>query len=76
MFPNRGLTKRHTRGMNPVMAQNHKPLGGGILIMLCLLIGSGLGMALGQPSAGFVLGLVFGGFAAVALAVWDKRRGR
>ena len=55
------------------MARNQKSFAGGILITVCLLIGSGIGVAIGEPSAGFVGGLVTGSLCAVGLAVWGKQ---
>lgn len=55
------------------MARNQKSFAGGILITLCLLIGSGVGVAINEPSAGFVGGLVTGSVGAVALAVWGRQ---
>lgn len=57
-------------------SQNNPPrLAGGIFIALGLLIGAIAGVALRQPSAGMVIGLASG--TALALAVWifDRKRG-
>jgi hypothetical protein len=56
--------------------ENSQPrLAGGIFIALGLLIGAIAGIALDQPSAGMVTG--FGIGAVVALAIWlfDRKRG-
>jgi hypothetical protein len=41
--------------------------GYGVLLMLGLLGGLGVGLALGEPSAGTVIGLGLGGLLALAL---------
>lgn len=76
LLQNTGLTRPARRGMARSMIQNQKSFAGGILITLCLLIGAAIGIAFGQPSAGFVGGLATGSLVALALAVRDKRRGR
>ena len=47
--------------------------GGGIIIALCLLLGAGIGVSVGEPSLGFVIGLGVGALIAVAMAVLDSR---
>ena len=55
------------------MAKSQKPFVGGIFIMLGLLFGAVVGIVLGQPSAGVVVGLVVGCLAAAAKSFWDKQ---
>jgi len=50
------------------------PKGGGFLLMLCILVGTIGGLAMGQPSAGFLLGLAVGIAVAVALWYFDRRQ--
>ncbi|WP_448581509.1 hypothetical protein [Thermaurantiacus sp.] len=47
--------------------------GFGVLLPLGLLAGVAAGLALGEPSAGAVIGLGSGGLAALVLA-WQARR--
>jgi hypothetical protein len=56
--------------------ENSQPrLAGGIFIALGLLFGAIAGVVMDQPSAGMVIGLGIG--AAIAVAVWlfDRKRG-
>lgn len=46
---------------------------GGFLVAVCLVIGTIVGLIVGQPSIGFLVGLGVGALAAVAL--WLKDRG-
>jgi hypothetical protein len=55
------------------MAKSPKPFVGGMFILFGLLIGAGVGIALGQPSAGVVIGLATGSLAALAKLIWDRR---
>lgn len=48
--------------------------GGGCLIFAGFIIGAVLGIALGQPSLGVIIGVVAG--AAIALAQWLLTRSR
>ncbi len=50
--------------------------GGGIILALCLLVGAGLGVKLGEGSLGIVIGLGFGVLAVVLLGWADSRRKR
>ncbi|OYQ25013.1 hypothetical protein CHU93_14340 [Sandarakinorhabdus cyanobacteriorum] len=47
--------------------------GGGILIALGLVLGAGIGTALGQPSQGLIIGFAVGGALAIALLFADRR---
>lgn len=55
------------------MAKVHKPFVGGMFILFGLLIGAAVGIALGQPSAGVIIGLATGSLAALAKLWWDRR---
>lgn len=48
--------------------------GGGIYLTIALLAGAGIGIYVGQPSAGILAGLVAG--AAAATIDWSIRRKR
>lgn len=50
--------------------------GGGIILALCLLVGAGVGVKLGEGSLGIVTGLGVGLLAVVVLAWADNRRKR
>lgn len=55
--------------------ENSQPrLAGGIFIAFGLLIGAIVGVAVDQPSAGTVIGMVIG--TLIALAIWavDRKR--
>ena len=59
------------------MTQSEKTkssLGGGIFIALGMVIGAIIGVYVGQPSAGMVIGFLTG--AVIAVAVWaiDSKR--
>lgn len=56
------------------MTDNQKPASsaGGIFLAICLLTGAGIGIYLGQPSLGILVGLA-AGIAVVALH-WLARR--
>jgi hypothetical protein len=47
---------------------------GGFLIAMSTLIGTGIGVALGQPSIGVIGGTGFG--SGLALLLWLRDRGR
>ncbi len=46
---------------------------GGFLVAVCLAIGTIIGLIVGQPSIGFLVGLSVGALAAVALWLKDRR---
>ncbi|SEJ32455.1 hypothetical protein SAMN05428950_1011845 [Sphingomonas sp. OV641] len=46
---------------------------GGFLLAVSLMVGTIMGLLLGQPSVGFLAGLAIGSIAAVSL--WLKGRG-
>lgn len=50
--------------------------GGGIIIALCLLIGAGVGIAVGESSIGFLGGLAVGIVIAAVMAWRDSRAER
>lgn len=52
------------------------PQAGGFLLIAAIFVGTGIGVARGEPSLGFVAGLAAG--IALALLVWllDRRRTR
>ena len=59
------------------MSDRPQSRGGGIFIVLGIAIGTSIGAAKGQPSAGLLIGVAAG--SAVALAIWlsdRKRMGR
>lgn len=53
---------------------NRKPLAGGCLLSICLLAGFPLGLAIGNPMKGILIGLCVGIALAVALWLIDSRR--
>jgi F0F1-type ATP synthase assembly protein I len=55
--------------------ENSQPrLAGGIFIAFGLLIGAIIGVAVDQPSAGTVIGMVIGTTIAVLIWVIDRKR--
>lgn len=54
---------------------NRKPLAGGCFLTLCILAGFPLGLAIGNPMKGILIGT--GAGIALAVIVWllDRRRG-
>lgn len=55
---------------------NRKPLAGGCLLSICLLAGFPIGLAIGNPMKGILIGLGVGIVLAVALWLIDSRRSR
>ena len=53
---------------------NRKPLAGGCLLSICLLAGFPIGLAIGTPMKGILIGLGVGIVLAVALWLIDSRR--
>ena len=53
-----------------------KPMAGGFLLILAILIGFGWGVAEGDPVKGAVLGTAVGIVIAVIVWLWDRRRRR
>ncbi|WP_324750844.1 hypothetical protein SH591_05380 [Sphingomonas sp. LY54] len=54
--------------------QSNRTQAGGFLIAASVIVGSVAGMIVGQPSAGFVVGLATGVILAVVLWRRDRRR--
>jgi hypothetical protein len=55
--------------------ENSQPrLAGGIFIAFGLLIGAIVGVAMDQPSAGAVIGMVIGSIVAMLIWVMDRKR--
>lgn len=52
------------------------PLGGGVLIALCLLAGGVVGARYREPSLGVIVGLGVGVLLAVLFLWWDRSRNR
>lgn len=50
--------------------------GGGIIIALCLLIGAGIGVSVGEPSLGFIIGLGVGAVIATLMVLLGPRPDR
>ena len=53
---------------------NRMPLAGGCLLTVCILAGFPLGLAIGNPMKGILIGLGVGIVLAVALWLIDSRR--
>ncbi|TKD51746.1 hypothetical protein [Sphingomonas baiyangensis] len=51
------------------------PMAGGALLAVSMLVGTGIGVALRQPSLGFLAGLGVGIALSVAIWLLDRRRG-
>ena len=50
-------------------------VAGGCLLAGLTLAGAGIGVALGQATAGLLSGFAAGVVVAILVAVWDSRRG-
>jgi hypothetical protein len=61
--------------MAQTMARKPEPLGGGIFIVIGLFAGIFIGRAYGQISIGLLVGLSAGIVLALALWLWQRRRG-
>lgn len=57
------------------MTERPTPVAGGFLLAVLTLAGAGVGVALGQATAGLLAGFGAGVVAAIVVAVWDSRRG-
>lgn len=55
---------------------NRTPLAGGCLLSICLIAGFPLGLAIGNPMKGILIGLGVGIVLAVTLWLIDSRRSR
>ena len=53
---------------------NRKPLAGGCFLTLCILVGFPLGLAIGNPMKGVLIGTGTGILIALALWLIDSRR--
>jgi len=53
---------------------NRKPLAGGCFLTLCILAGLPLGLSIGNPMKGILIGTGVGIAIAVALWLMDRRR--
>lgn len=53
---------------------NRKPLAGGCFLTICILLGFPLGLAIGNPMKGILIGTGVGIAIAVALWLMDRRR--
>ena len=60
------------RGIGPVMPDTSSPAAGGFPIALGSLGGTGIGLFFGEPTRGFLIGLVLG--IAVAVLLWWRSR--
>jgi len=71
---NASLTMFPARGHGPPMRNNTR--AGGCLLTICILAGFPLGLSLGDPMKGILIGTATG--AALALALWliDRRKQR
>lgn len=56
---------------------NDRPprVAGGFLLAVLTLAGAGIGIALGQATAGLLAGFAAGVVVAVVVALWDAKRG-
>ena len=54
---------------------DRKPLAGGCFLTLCILVGFPLGLALGNPMKGILIGTGVGITLAVIVWLLDRRRG-
>ncbi len=54
---------------------DRKPLAGGCFLTLCILVGFPLGLALGNPMKGILIGTGAGITLAVIVWLLDRRRG-
>jgi hypothetical protein len=55
-------------------AKSNAPLAGGFLLSVCLLAGALIGVFMGQPSIGFLIGAGIGLTLAIAIWLLDSRR--
>ena len=54
---------------------DRKPLAGGCFLTLCILAGFPLGLAIGNPMKGILIGTGAGIALAVIVWLFDRRRG-
>ena len=54
--------------------ERRSPQAGGCLLIAAIFLGTGIGVAVGEPSLGFVLGLAAGVLLALAIWLIDRRR--
>lgn len=55
--------------------QGSKPRAGGCFVTICILAGFPLGLAIGNPMKGILIGTAVGMLLAVTLWLIDSRRG-
>jgi hypothetical protein len=55
-------------------ANSNAPLAGGCLLSICLLAGALIGVLLGQPSIGFLVGAGAGLLLVILFWAWDRKR--
>jgi hypothetical protein len=53
---------------------NRKPIAGGCFLTICILAGFPLGIAIGNPMKGVLMGTGIGILLAVALWLFDRQR--
>lgn len=53
---------------------NRKPIAGGCFLTICILAGFPLGIAIGNPMKGILIGTGIGILLAVALWLFDRQR--
>jgi hypothetical protein len=53
---------------------NRRPLAGGCLLSICILAGFPVGLAIGNPMKGILIGVGVGIVLAVAIWLIDSRR--
>lgn len=58
----------------PVRPRARASRGGGVFIAAGVVLGAGLGIVVGQPSAGLIGGFVAGCAAALVMVLADRRR--
>lgn len=70
----RTLAKRHPTWQGWRMADTPPSAAGGVLIALCSIGGTAIGLFQGQVTIGFLAGLAIGTLGAVAVWLRDRQR--